>query len=69
MNPPVAGDLIARKPLTLFTQASTVMTETVERGLFRAAETVLAAIYENVDACASTVRTRKATGKPATATG
>jgi hypothetical protein len=30
---------------------------------------VLAVIYENVEGCASTVRTPKATGKRATATG
>jgi len=34
-----------------------------------APETVLAVTYENVEGCASTVRTRKATGKRATVTG
>jgi hypothetical protein len=34
-----------------------------------AAETVLAVIYETVEGCASTVRTRKATGNRATVTG
>jgi hypothetical protein len=37
--------------------------ETADASLFRAAETVLAVTYKNVEGCASTVRTRKATAK------
>jgi hypothetical protein len=38
-------------------------------GAAETVETVLAVIYENVEGCASTVRTPKATGKRATTTG